>query len=287
MALFNLKKLKDTVEKSADGIKKSVSDAAEKMPDSAKNINISESMKDMAGKGQSMMDILKAKGDELVSSRKGKADETKAAIKDALRDKKGGEAVFSVRDALRIMYCMICMILIDGNVSEEEEEKFCEIGLACDQDFDACKKQLIDECNGVVQSESAQGIDFVSIASVDSEEYYDQIHDYVGDLIKEENFYQTEGVRAKWLIWNLLAIAYSEGDYSTNERRLMRYIAKKSGVDNTVLLEMEHTFSTLIEKEEEWLKSSDRPYKVIEERVVELSNRKNAIMQGINALISD
>ena len=286
MALFNLKKLKDTVEKSADGIKKSVSDAAEKMPDSAKNINISESMKDMAGKGQSMMDILKAKGDELVSSRKEKEDETKAAIKNALRDKKGGEAVFSVRDALRIMYCMM---LIDGNVSEEEEEKFCEIGLVCDQDFDACKKQLIDECNGVVQSESAQGIDFVSIASVDSEEYYDQIHDYVGDLIKEENFYQTEGVRAKWLIWNLLAIAYSEGDYSTNERRLMRYIAKKSGVDNTVLLEMEHTFSTLIaiEKEEEWLKSSDRPYKVIEERVVELSNRKNAIMQGINALISD
>ena len=67
MALFNLKKLKDTVEKSADSIKKSVSDAAEKMPESAKNINISESMKDMAGKGQSMMDILKAKGDELVS----------------------------------------------------------------------------------------------------------------------------------------------------------------------------------------------------------------------------
>ena len=286
MALFNLKKLKDTVEKSADGIKKSVSDAAEKMPDSAKNINISESMKDMAGKGQSMMDILKAKGDELVSSRKGKADETKAAIKDALRDKKGVEAVFSVRDALRIMYCMM---LIDGIVSEEEEKKICEIGLECDQDFDSCKKKLIDECNGAVQSESAQGIEFVSIASVDSEEYYDQIHDYVGDLIKEENFYQTEGVRAKWLIWNLLAIAYSEGDYSTNERRLMRYIAKKSGVDNTVLLEMEHTFSTLIaiEKEEEWLKSSDRPYKVIEERVVELSNRKNAIMQGINALISD
>lgn len=286
MALFNLKKLKDTVEKSADGIKKSVSDAAGKMPDSAKNINLSESMKDMAGKGQSMMDILKAKGDELVSSRKGKADETKAAIKDALRDKKGREAFFSVRDALRIMYCLM---LIDGNVSEEEEEKFNEIGLACDQDFDSCKKQLIDECNGAVQSESAQGIEFVSIASVDSEEYYDQIHDYVGDLIKEENFYQTEGVRAKWLIWNLLAIAYSEGDYSTNERRLMRYIAKKSGVDNTVLLEMEHTLSTLIaiEKEEEWLKSSDRPYKVIEERVVELSNRKNAIMQGINALISD
>ena len=53
--------------------------------------------------------------------------------------------------------------------------------------------------------------------------------------------------------------------------------------------EMEHTYSTLtaIEKEEEWLKSSDRSYKVIEERIVELSNRKNTIMQGIKALISD
>lgn len=286
MALFDLKKIKDSVSKSADEIKKSISDAAEILPDSAKNINLPDSMKDMAGKGQSMMDILKTKGDELVSSRKGKEDETKAAIKDALRDKRGKEAVFSVRDSLRIMYCLM---LIDGTVSEEEEAKYNEIGLACDQDFDSCKQQLIDECNGAVQSETAQGVEFVSVESVDSEEYYDQIHDYVGDLIKEENFYQTEGVRAKGLIWNLLVIAYSEGDYSTNERRLMRYIAKKSGVDNTILLEMEHTFSTLIaiEKEEEWLKSSDRPYKVIEDRVVELSNRKDTIMQGIKALISD
>ena len=286
MALFDIKKIKDSVSKSAGGIKKTISDAAEKLPDSAKNINISESMKDMAEKGQNVMDSLKAKGDELASSRKEKADNTKAAIDAALSDKQSNEAVFSVRDALRIMYCLM---LIDGSVSAEEEEKYSEIGLACDQDFDVYKKQLIDECVAVAQSESSQGVEFISLDSEDSEEYYDQIHDYVGDLIKEESFYRTEGVRAKGLIWNLLAIAYSEGEYSASERRLIRYIAKKSGVNNTILLEMEHTFSTLmaIEKEEEWLKSSDRPYKVIEERVVELSNRKDTIMQGINALISD
>ena len=286
MALFDIKKIKDSVSKSAGGIKKTISDAAEKLPDSAKNINISESMKDMAEKGQNVMDSLKAKGDELASSRKEKADNTKAAIDAALSDKQSNEAVFSVRDALRIMYCLM---LIDGSVSAEEEEKYSEIGLACDQDFDVYKKQLIDECVAVAQSESSQGVEFISLDSEDSEEYYDQIHDYVGNLIKEESFYRTEGVRAKGLIWNLLAIAYSEGEYSASERRLIRYIAKKSGVNNTILLEMEHTFSTLmaIEKEEEWLKSSDRPYKVIEERVVELSNRKDTIMQGINALISD
>ena len=286
MALFDIKKIKDSVGKSAGGIKKSISDAAEKLPDSAKNINISESMKDMAGKGQNMMDSLKAKGNELVSSRKDKADYTKAAVKDALTDKKGREAFFSVRDTLRIMYCLM---LIDGTISLEEEEKYHEIGLACDQDFDSYDKQLIEECNEAVQLDNIQDLEFTSLTSEEKEDYYNLIHDYVGDLIKEENFYSSEGVQAKVLIWNLLAIAFSEGDYSASEKRLIRYIAKKSGVDYTVLLEMEHTFSTLIaiEKEEEWLKSSDRSYKVIEERVVELSNRKNTIMQGINALISD
>ena len=286
MALFDLKKIKDSVSKSAGEVKKSISDAAEKLPDSAKSINISEFTKDIAGKGQEMMGSLKTKGDELAASRKEKSDETKAALNAALADKKGSQAVFSVRDSLRIMYCLM---LIDGAVSVEEEAKFSEIGLACDPDFDIYKKQLIDECCAVAQSESAQGVEFITLESEDSDEYYDQIHDYVGDLIKEENFYRTEGVGAKGLLWNLLAIAYSEGDYSANEKRLMKYIAMKSGVERTTLLEMEHTFSTLmaIEKEEEWLKSSDRPYKVIEERVAELSNRKDTIMQGINALVLD
>ena len=285
MALFDLKKLKENVGKSAEGIKKSLSDAAEMLPDSAKNINISESVKDMAGKGQNMMDSLKTMGNELASSRKEKADETKAAIDAALTDKRRSEAMFSVRDSLRIAYCLM---LIDGSVSAEEVEKYNEIGTACDQEFDIYKKELIEECNAATQSESAQGVEFVSMGAED-DDYYDQIHDYVGELIKEENFYRTEGVQARGLIWNLLAIAYSEGEYSASEKRLIRYITKKSGVDYAILLEMEHTFSTLIaiEKEEEWLKSSDRPYKVIEERVVELSNRKNTIMQGINALILD
>lgn len=286
MGLFDIKKLKESVGKSAEGIKKSLTDAAEKLPESAKGIEIPESMKDMAGKGQSVMDSLKAMGNEFASSRKEKADETKAAINAALTDQRRSEALFSARESLQIMYCLM---LIDGTVSDEEVEKYNEIGTACDQDFDTYKQQLIDECNAAAQSEPAQGVELVSCGAGQDDDYYDQIHDFVGDLIKEENFYRTEGVQARGLIWNLLAIAYSEGEYSASEKRLIRYITKKCGVDYAILLEMEHTFSTLlaIEKEEEWLKSSDRPYKVIEERVKELQNRKNAIMQGVNALIMD
>ena len=94
----------------------------------------------------------------------------------------------------------------------------------------------------MAQSESAQGVEFISMGTEYNEEYYDQIRDYVGDLITEENFYRAEGVRATELIRDLLAIAHSEGEYSEDERRLIRYIAEKSGVDKAVLLEMERSF---------------------------------------------
>ena len=239
MALFDINKIKESVGKSAGEIRKSISEAAEKLPDSAKNINLTESMKDMAEKGQQMMEALKAKGDELAASGKEKADDVKAAMDAALSDR-GSEAVFSTRDALRIMYCLI---LIDGTVFAEEGAKYSEIGSARDQDFDIFKKQLIDECLAMAQSESAQGVEFISLDSGYSEEYYDQIRDYVGDLITEENFYRTEGVRATELIRNLLAIAHSEGEYSEDERRLIRFVAENSGVDNAVLLEMEKSFA--------------------------------------------
>ena len=78
-------------------------------------------------------------------------------------------------------------------------------------------------------------------------------------------------------------------EMTRDPKRLIRYFSKRAGVEDTVLLEMEHTIRTLftIEKEEEWLKSTDRPYRVIEERLNELADRKNTIMQGVNALVAD
>ena len=145
-----------------------------------------------------------------------------------------------MRDALRIMYSLM---LIDGIVSPEEGKKFDEMGRAYDPDFDIFKKQLIDESVTAAQSESALGVEFVSIESWDSGEYYDQIHDYVENLIREENFYRTEGIQAKELINNLLVIAHSEGEYSAEEKRLIRFIAGKTGVDDEALIEMEQTIS--------------------------------------------
>ena len=288
MALFNIKNLMDNVSKSTEGIKKSISDAAEKLPDSAKNFNLADSVKDMMDKGQETVESLISKGEETVAAQSEKMGDTKSAVKDALAEQKSKEAVLPVRDALQIMYCMMA---VDGTISEEEEDKFDEIGKACDPNFETYKDSLIKECLIESRLETAYGHAFVPRKPDEMEDYYNQIHDYVGDLVagRSQGGLSDGGVRAKILLWNLLAIAYSEGDYSANEKRLLRYFARRAGIEDTVLMEMEHTIRTLfaIEKEEEWLKSTDRPYRVIEARVNELSDRKNTIMQGVNALIAD
>lgn len=243
MAQFNKKNRMDIISKSADGIKKSISEEA-------KN--------------------------------------TRSAIKDARAKQRSKEVVFPVRDALHIMYCLMA---VDGTISEKEEDKFDEIGKVCDPNFDTYKKTLIKECLDASRLETSYGRAFVPQTPEEMEDYYNQIHDYVGDLITglPRGWPVAGGIRPQILLWNLLAIAYSEGDYSANEKRLIRYFSRRAGIEDTVLLEMEHTIRTLftIEKEEEWLKSTNRPYRVIEARVNELADRKNTIMKGVNALIAD
>ena len=285
MALFNIKNLMDNVSKSTEGIKKSISDATEKLPDSAKSFNLADSVKDMVDKGQETVGSLISKGEETLGTQ---TENTRAAVKDALADHKSKEVVIPVRDALQIMYCLMA---VDGTISEEEADKFDEIGKASDPYFATYKKILIKECLAASRLETTYGHAFVPRTPEEMEDYYDQIHDYVGDLITglPRGWPVAGGIRPQILLWNLLAIAYSEGDYSANEKRLIRHFSKRAGVEDTVLLEMEHTIRTLfaIEKEEEWLKSTDRPYRVIEARVNELADRKNTIMKGVNALIAD
>ena len=122
----------------------------------------------------------------------------------------------------------------------------------------------------------------------DEEEYFDFIHDYAVEIIyKAED--TGEGIGAKALIWDLLVMAFSEGDYSTNERRLIRFAAKALDVDPTVLLEMEQTLRTItaLNKEEEWLRSVNRSYSVVDEQMNELKERRETILAGLHALMAD
>ena len=274
MALdFN--KLKKSVQKSAESLRQSVSEVAEKLPESVKDYKVPESVKGLAQKGQDALTMLKSKGEEAINQQREKRAQQEEAVSSALRVQSEQETVLSIKDSLRLIYALI---ISDGTVSNEEKLKFCEIGQELDPEFASYQALLIDE-----------GTHLLNSPSVDEDDYYDTIHNHVSEIIHSASISKEHGVRGKILIWDLITVAYSEGDYSSNEKRLLRFIAKCVGVDYAVLLEMEHTIRTLLalEAEENWLKNTNRPYTAVEERINELEDRKNTIMTGIYALMAD
>ena len=84
-------------------------------------------------------------------------------------------------------------------------------------------------------------------------------------------------------------MAFAEGEYSENEIRLIRNISRQMDIDSAVGKEMESTLRTLlaVEQEADWLKKSGRPYADVELHLNELADRKNAVMQGLTALLLD
>ena len=274
MALVDLNKIKKGIQKSTDGIKKTAAAAAEKLPASVKEIQAGEAVKGLTEKGHKAFDSLISKGEAALAAQKEKKDKEKEAISSALEQAQQSEPVLSTKDVLRTVYALMA---VDGCVSDEEKDKFLEIGQEADPEFETYRNELEAEIASALVPDPEYG-----------EDIYDTVHNYVGRVIGASVNTQ-EGIRGKVLLWDLLAVAFSEGDYSANEKKLLRYIAKSFGVDYSVLLEMEQSVRTLIaiDREESWMKETDRRYTVIEERVNELADRKTQIMNGVRALLAD
>jgi tellurite resistance protein len=218
---------------------------------------------------------LVSKGGAALGDKLDRTKKTDEAVKTALEKgtNAAGERIVSVKDSLKLIYCLMAA---DGSISPEEEEKFREIGNSLDPDFEQWKGELTAD------------LSMKEAVLPDEDEYFDFIHDYAAEILyKAED--TGEGIGAKTLIWDLLVMAFSEGDYSANERRLVRFAAKALSIDPAIPLEMEQTLRTItaLDKEEEWLKSMNRPYSVIEEQVNELKERRETIMTGVHALIED
>ena len=95
-------------------------------------------------------------------------------------------------------------------------------------------------------------------------------------------------ITPKLFIWDLLTIAYSDGNYNKVERKLIKYIVRKTNIDKAIFLEMESSLLTImdIEKELTWIKKTDKPYLTIEAMVNELDHRKNVLFDIIKDLIA-
>ena len=200
-------------------------------------------------------------------------DNLKKKEKKAEEDTGSLEAIrISNRNAMKVYYYLMAA---DGHITLDEEEKFNDIGLETDPYFMEHKNLIVKECQ--IQLDKV----------LDPEDFFDALKEGVEDALKPSKMLEESFVIPKLLVWNMLTIAYSDDDYDETERKLIKYVVRKLDIDKAVFLELENSILTLmdLEKELQWLKTTDRPYLTIEMMVNEIADRKNVIFDSVKDLI--
>lgn len=257
-------KLKDTLKKTSD----SVVNAAQKV--------------DVKGMKESVKEAAQKAGTVAKVSTEQAVDKVKAVISKKEAERKQLEEQKSIEpqvitevlaiNAVKVFYYFMA---VDGEVTASEEEKFDLIGKEIDPDFTEHKEKIVTGCKDQLAK------------LIDKEEYYDVIQDGIEEALMAEQFLENGTISPKHLVWNLLTIAYSDTEYSDDERKLMKYIVRKLNIAKDVFLEMENSYLTIedINREINWLKTTDRPYLEIEAQVKELEKREQDVFESVKALI--
>ncbi len=251
MALFNLDLNK--AREALQNVAKSVEQAAKDVKIPEVHIDL-EQMKNMATEAADSLKKSVARAPEVIGEQKPEFP------------------FLSPKNALKIFYYVMAA---DGEIFHGEEDKFDDMGREVDADFEKDREAIISEC----EAQLARGID--------PEDHFECIQDGIEEALMAACPPEERKISAKWLIWNMLALAYSDERYDERERKLLKYVVRKTNTDKTVFLEMESSFLTLLDVDRElaWVKTINRPYLTIEATVQELINRKDVIVKSVNDLI--
>ena len=249
-----LKKTKDTLQGAVDSVKTAAKDV--KLPEMKAPDIKAPDMKAVQDKMQQIGDIFK---------KKEKTDPEDTSVLEI--------RTVSTHNAIKIAYYLMAA---DGQIFHSEEEKFDAIGAELDPEFSNHKEQILKECR--------EQLDKV----IDPEDYYDALQDGIEDALLSSRTTADSFITPKLLVWDLLTIAYSDEHYDETERRLLKYIVRKLNIDKAVFLELENSILTLLdlEKELQWIKTTDRPYLTIEAMVNEIADRKNVIFESVKDLLA-
>lgn len=255
MTKFDFKKM---VNDSADKLKT----GAQKAQEAVKGFDFKAAAGDVAAKGKDAAEYLKQKTDATVQ-----------AVSEAVRKKEEVHGMITSEGAIQLM----CMVMAaDGDISEKELSQIQEIGEKLDDSFSEHQGQTVEACTALVKK-------------LDAENYQEELHDAVRDVIQSALNAPGATVPVKLLLWDLLVVAESDSTYLEEEAKLIRYIARHLEIDKSIVPEMEHSLRavTAIENEMDWLKATNRPFGTVEPVLKDLAARKDTILQGVHDLISD
>lgn len=150
------------------------------------------------------------------------------------------------------------------NVRKEDAVKIAYYLMAVDGNTDRCEKAMfkqvaegfhVDDANTWI--EAVYKTDEILDNTADVKIIYDNIISEVDKILStpEEDILMHYNVSANLLIWNLMALAIKDMDFSENELNMINHVAKSLDVDSTVLAEMDNAIRALyaIEYEIKWL----------------------------------
>lgn len=170
------------------------------------------------------------------------------------------------------------LMAVDGAVTADEIECFDSIGAELDPEaFATYCDDLIAECELQLKN------------IIDEEDYYEVVLEGVDKALAAQIDNPANGITVRLLVWDMLVIAFSNAEYSSFERKLIKHIVRVMDMDRSVFLEMEQIIKTnaAVENELSWINRSNRPYSEIRPIVDELERRQKVVLTCVRQLIED
>lgn len=183
--------------------------------------------------------------------------------------------MISKKSAVMLFYYLIA---VDKNVSDEELDTYESIANEIDPNsFSSYSESIAEEYRNQISK------------MIDEEDFYDIILEGVDIALHNPLGEDEQGVSSRYLLWNLLVVAYCDDEYSNEERRLIKHIVRVLNIENDVFLEMEQLMkaNVAVGNELETIEKSDKPYNEIRPMVEELEKRREVIVTSAKTLIED
>lgn len=276
--------LKGAFDKASGAIKETTSKVGEKAKEAdvekirKTTVNALNSAKDVANNLQDQIknfDAEKAKEAAINAADSGLKAMKKHFVDKAETDKTAKEILknnietndkLSIEDSLKIVYILM---LADQKADELEKETMRNIKNEVDIENSVDEAAIINYCDSLI--EKSRG-----------EEYLDYLIDEISNIIINSKNTKNGSISRKYLLWNLLVIAYSDGEYSKEEKEIIRVVTRRLEINKDVIQEMELAIQTImsINEEKNILDGNQFDEKELKERV-------NTIMESVHELIGE
>ena len=181
-------------------------------------------------------------------------------------------SAISADNAVLIFYILMNA---DGVMSPEEEVQFNLLAEALMPAYSENRETIIEKCDQVIKK------------TQEADNKSEAMQSLLEAIVSGEQNIDFGIVGGKLLIWDMLTIAYADNNFSDEEKDLMAFIINSFGIKQEDFVEMVNCQETMLdlEREIEWLKDSDKPYRTIEDMIAEIRSRQDVIKMEIESLV--